>query len=156
MYAVIRGKNWARWVLVVLVLVTLVLSVYSVLQRPLPIPLYMTLYLVILLYGLLLSTSVKACLHVRKQTQHKDPRSMLRRRRERRRITSWCWSRRMCFMARQHASQSLHLTRPRRDPGEALCPGELSSLGFSDKHYAVLGITSRYLINCVWPLHSAA
>jgi hypothetical protein len=68
MYAVIRGKNWARWVLVVLVLVTLVLSVYSVLQRPLPIPLYVTLYLVLLLYGLLLSTSVKAYLHVRKQT----------------------------------------------------------------------------------------
>jgi hypothetical protein len=69
MYAVISAKNWARWVLVVLVLVTLVLSVYSVLQRPLPIPLYTTLYLVILLYGLLFSTSVKAYLHVRNQTQ---------------------------------------------------------------------------------------
>jgi hypothetical protein len=67
MYAVVRGKSWAKWVFVSLLLVTLVIIGFSLLQRPQPITFCLTVYLVVLLYALLFSHSVKAYLLVRKQ-----------------------------------------------------------------------------------------
>jgi hypothetical protein len=68
MYAVLRGKSWARWVFVGLLLVTLVMIGFFLLQNPNPIMFSLTAYFVVLLYALLFSASVKAYLHVRKHT----------------------------------------------------------------------------------------
>jgi hypothetical protein len=68
MYAVMRGMSWARWVFVALLLVALVIAGFSLLQNPNAIMFCSTAYLVILLYALLFSASVKAYLHVRQHT----------------------------------------------------------------------------------------
>jgi K+ transporter len=68
MYALMRGKSWAKWVFVALLVVTSALLGFSLLLNPNVIIFCLTAYLVVLLYALLFSARVKAYLHLRKNT----------------------------------------------------------------------------------------